>query len=132
MFLHHFRAQTFIDCVCARNTFGAIQHVDAILAINLDDLDKINVRFPLTTGQGCVRRLARYCLLITTLMLEGNNKPLKATVEESCVDEKSGQPTSATCMVEFSGNVTLRCKGKQLAVISSRDLKCQNLAFSVK
>ena len=113
MFVHHFRAQTFMDCVCASSTFGAIQQVDAILMVNLRDLDVLNVTFPLTAGQGCVRRLARYCVLITTLMLEGNNKPLRATVEECYVDETSGQPTSARCVVEFSGDVVLRCKGKR-------------------
>lgn len=113
MFVHHYTSQTFMECVCARKTFGAIRSVDAILQVNVEDLDVVNVAFPLAAGQGCVRRLARYCVLITTLMLlEGNNKPLRATVEESDIDEKSGQPTSAKCVVEFSGDVTLRCEGK--------------------
>lgn len=103
-----------MDCVCASTTFGEIRSVDTILMINMKDLERLNVTFPLTAGQGCVRRIARYALLITTLMLEGKNKPIRAMVGDCEVDEQSGQPISANCMIEFTGDVTLRCKGAYL------------------
>lgn len=102
-----------MECVCSSTTFGEIQEVDTILMINLKDLKQhLNITFPLTAGQGCVRRVARYAVLITTLMLKSNkNKPIRAMIVNSDTDEKSGQPTSANCIIEFSGGVTLRCKG---------------------
>lgn len=102
-----------MDCVCSSTTFGEIQAVDTILMINEKDLEQhLNISFPLTAGQGCVRRLVRYALLITTLMLKSNkNKPTRAMIVDSDTDKQSGQPTTAKCVIEFSGGVTLRCKG---------------------
>ena len=102
-----------MECVCSSTTFGEIQAVDTILMINLKDLQQhLNITFPLTAGQGCVRRVARYAVLITTLMLKSNkNKPIRAMIVDSDRDQNSGQPTSANCIIEFSGGVTLRCKG---------------------
>jgi Oxidoreductase family, NAD-binding Rossmann fold len=110
MFVHHYRVQSFLDCVCARNTFGLIRHIDAILTVNLKDLAAISVSLPLTAGQGCVRRLARYCVLIASLVLRACCTPLKATVLSHVLDETSGEPLSATCRVEYTGGVVLDCQ----------------------
>jgi Oxidoreductase family, NAD-binding Rossmann fold len=110
MFVHHYRVQSFLDCVCARNTFGLIRHIDAILTVNLKDLAAISVSLPLTSGQGCVRRLARYCVLIASLVLRACCTPLKATVLSHVLDEASGEPISATCRVEYTGGVVLDCQ----------------------
>jgi hypothetical protein len=113
MFVNHYHSQSFMKCVCSSTTFGEIQAVDTILMINQQDLKQhLNITYPLTAGQGCVRRLARYALLITTLMLKSNkNKPTRAMVVNSDTDKKSGQPITANCIIEFSGGVTLRCRG---------------------
>ena len=115
MFVHHFHSQSFMDCVCSSTTFGEIQAVESILMINEKDLEHhLNITFPLAVGQGCVRRLGRYAVLITTLMLKNSkNKPTRAMVMVSDTDKRSGQPTAANCIIEFSGGVTLRCKGKE-------------------
>ena len=114
MFVHHFHSQSFMDCVCSSKTFGEIQTIDTILMINQKDLAQhLNITFPLTAGQGCVRRLARFALLITTLMLSTNNKAIRAMIVDSDTDSNSGQPITAKCIIEFSGGVTLRCKGTE-------------------
>lgn len=109
MFVLHYRAQSYLSCVCTNETFGAIQHIDAMLTINLQDLHVVDVSLPLTAGQGCVRRLARYCVLVATLMLRTNQKPVRATVTKHVTDDTSGEPISANCEVEFSGGVMLTC-----------------------
>lgn len=109
MFVHHYRVQTFLDCVSAKKTFGSIKDIDAILIINLQDLEEVHVSLPLTAGQGCIRRLARYCVLISTLMLRSNHFPVRATVTDNVTDETSGEPIAANCQVEFSGGAVLKC-----------------------
>jgi hypothetical protein len=109
MFVHHYRVQTFLNCVCARKTFGNIDSIDSILTVNLQDLALLSVSLPLTPGQGCIRRLARFSVLVATLMLQANHKPVRATVTDFIVDEASGEPLSANCEVEFSDNILLKC-----------------------
>jgi hypothetical protein len=109
MFVHNYRAQSFLDCVCSKKTFGSIQEIDAILIINYQDLDAINISLPLSPGQGCVRRLARYCVLVSTLMLRANHFPVRATVTEHVADDTTGEPIAAKCQVEFNGGVVLKC-----------------------
>jgi hypothetical protein len=109
MFVHHYRVQTFLNCVCARQTFGNIDSIDSILTVNSQDLALLNVSLPLSPGQGCIRRLARFSVLVATLMLQANHKPVRATVTDFIVDEASGEPLSANCEVEFSDNILLKC-----------------------
>jgi hypothetical protein len=109
MFVNHYRSQSFMNCVSAQNTFGAIQHIKAMLSIHHRDLGAIDVTFPLLPGQGCIRRLVRYNLLISTLILRVGSKPVTAQVLESVADEASGQPISADCIVKFADNVVLEC-----------------------
>lgn len=109
MFLHHYRVQSFVDCVCSKKTFGSIQLIDAILTVNLQELEQVNVSLPLTAGQGCIRRLARYCVLAATLFLRAQQTPVRATVTECSIDDESGEPFAANCRVEFSGGTVLQC-----------------------
>jgi predicted dehydrogenase len=104
MFVHHHRVKTFLDCVLREN-FGTIESIDAKLTVNFQDVDQVGVTLPLREGDGCIRRLGRYCVLISTLFLARvGSVPISARVIKF---EKTpeGEPLSADCVVHFSGNV---------------------------
>ena len=116
MFVFHYHVQTFLNCVRVTLTFGNIIEIDAILTINLKDLNTLNVKLPLSSQQGCIRRLARFPVLITTLMLKQQQQlqgteiiPLSAQVLDHIIDDVSGEPISAHCEILFTNNVILKC-----------------------
>lgn len=109
MFVHHHRVQSFLSCVGSKKTFGVIREIDAILTVNLQDLQLLGVSLPLTAGQGCVRRLARYCVLIASLILNVQ-APIRATVEKHVLDETSQEPLWAQCRVDYADGAVLHCQ----------------------
>ena len=117
MFVFHYHVQTFLNCVRTTFTFGNIIEIDTILTINLQDLKTLNVTLPLSSQQGCIRRLARFPVLITTLMLKQQQqqfqgleiKPVSAQVTDHIIDDVSGEPISAHCEILFTNNVILKC-----------------------
>jgi hypothetical protein len=116
MFVFHYHVQTFLNCVRATSTFGNIIEIDTILTINLEDLKTLNVTLPLSSQQGCIRRLARFPVLITTLMLKQQQQshgtettPVSAQVTDHIIDDVSGEPISAHCEILFTNNVILKC-----------------------
>jgi Oxidoreductase family, NAD-binding Rossmann fold len=109
MFANHYRSKSFWDCICAAKTFGNIRRIEAILYVNVKDLSRINIPFPITAGHGCIRRLARFCMLIATLIVT-DEQPVRATVVKHDTDPDSGEPLSATCLIEFERSVTVQCK----------------------
>lgn len=117
MFVFHYHVQTFLNCVRTTSTFGNIIEIDTILTINLQDLKTLNVTLPLSSQQGCIRRLARFPVLITTLMLKQQQqqsqgttiKPVSAQVTDRIIDDVSGEPISAHCEILFTNNVILKC-----------------------
>jgi hypothetical protein len=109
MFANHYRSKSFWDCISATKTFGNIRRIEAILYLNVGDLARINIPFPITQGHGCIRRLARFCMLIATLIVT-DEQPVRATVVNSVTDPVSGEPLNATCLVEFERSVSVQCK----------------------
>lgn len=116
MFVFHYHVQTFLNCVRTTSTFGNIIEIDTILTINLQDLKTLNVTMPLSSQQGCIRRLARFPVLITTLMLKQQQqsqgieiKPVSAQVTDHIIDDVSGEPISAHCEILFTNQVVLKC-----------------------
>ena len=116
MFVFHYHVQTFLNCVRATSTFGNIIEIDTILTINLQDLKTLNVTLPLSSQQGCIRRLARFPVLITILMLKQQQQsqgteiePVSAQVTEYIIDDVSGEPISAHCEILFTNNMILKC-----------------------
>jgi predicted dehydrogenase len=104
MFVHHHRVKTFLDCVLREN-FGAIESIDANLTVNFQDVEKVGVTLPLREGDGCILRLGRYCVLISTLLLARvGSVPVSARVIKF-ERTPEGEPLSADCVVHFSGNV---------------------------
>jgi predicted dehydrogenase len=104
MFVHHHRVKTFLDCVLREN-FGTIESIDANLTVNFQDVEQVGVTLPLREGDGCIRRLGRYCVLISTLFLaQVGSVPVSARVIKF-QRTPEGEPLSADCVVYFSGNV---------------------------
>lgn len=105
MFVHHHRVKVFLACVNNQATFGNLQSIHAKLLVNYDDAARImGVEFPLVKkGDGCVRRLGRYCVLISVLLLSrAGSQPVSASVEPQYEDEDDVEPTSAKGTVHFT------------------------------
>lgn len=103
MFVHQHRVISFLDCV-SMEKFGSLESIDARLTVCFKDLHKVGVSLPLTQGQGCIQRLGRFCLLITTLIFTtrtDDSRPISAQVSK-CEFSDSGQPVSADCVVQFT------------------------------
>jgi predicted dehydrogenase len=102
MFVHHHRVKQFMECVLRAN-FGSIESIDATLIVNYKDVEKVGVGLPLQVGDGCIRRLGRYCVLISVLLLSRAGSvcvSAKVTRHEEC--SPSGEPVQADCVVRFS------------------------------
>lgn len=115
MFCNEHHSKHFWDCVSAPHTFGSIRRIEAILSVHVRDLPLIQVPYPILPQHGCIRRLARFAVLVTTLILRGNSHrtccdPLSAKVTDWVRDDVTGEPVAATCVVEFAGSVTLHCQ----------------------
>lgn len=121
MFANHYRSQSFWDCVSATNTFGKIRRIEAILCVNIRDLSRIHIPYPITKGHGCIRRLARFCMLIATLIVT-DEQPVRATVRKFEADPDSGEPLSATCWIEFEHSVTVECQVGYLEAQKTRQV----------
>lgn len=131
MFVHHHRVTNFLGVVTAAE-FGNIESIDARLTVNFDDVEKVGLSLPLQTGDGCLRILARYCILLSILLLaRTGSHPVSAQVndfkkfsmvrtssssscsteseneEEEPRGESRGEPLCADCVVTFSGNQIL-------------------------
>jgi hypothetical protein len=105
MFVHHHRVKVFLACVNNQATFGNLQSIHAKLLVNYDDAARImGVEFPLVKrGDGCVRRLGRYCVLISVLLLSrAGSQPVSAFVEPQYEHEDDVEPTSAQGTVHFT------------------------------
>jgi hypothetical protein len=105
MFVHHHRVKVFLACVNNQTTFGNLQSIHAKLLVNYDDAARImGVEFPITKkGDGCVRRLGRYCVLISVLLLSrAGSQPVSASVEPQYENETDVEPTSAKGTVHFT------------------------------
>jgi len=106
MFVHHHRVKTFMDCV-AYEKFGNIESINALLTFSYNDLHNVGVNFPLVAGMGCLRRLGRFCVLISALLLQRvGSRPISAQVKRALVSE-TGEPYSADCIVHFTQNRVL-------------------------
>ena len=83
MFVHHHRVQVFLRCVLYEK-FGRINMIHAKLIVNTHDASRLmGVHFPLRKGDGCVRRLGRFCALITVLLLSrAGSRPTSAQVTQ--------------------------------------------------
>lgn len=102
-FVHHHRVKTFMDCVL-RETFGTIESIDAMLTVSSKDVEQVGVHLPLQEGDGCIRRLGRYCVLISALLMARvGSFPLSARVVKF-VRSPEGEPLQADCVVTFSDN----------------------------
>jgi hypothetical protein len=106
MFVHHHRVQTFLDSVNA-DDFGTIETINIVLSIYEDDCALVGIQLPLGPGDGCIRRLGRFCVLISVLLFtRGGSRPVSALVQDC--EGPAEQPTSAKCVVTFSDDRVLQ------------------------
>ena len=129
MFVHQHRVLSFLDCV-RYDKFGSIESIDVILSLNVRDVRTVGVTFPLKPGQGCIRRLGRYCALIASLMVTRGNsatRPCSAHVLNVSLTE-SGEPLSAYCAVRFTDDCVMKfsvsythAATRQVLEVRSRD-----------
>ena len=105
MFTHHYHVRTFLGQVMYAEEFGQIESIDSRLCVNYDDLARVRVSLPLRPGNGCIRRLGRFCVLVSCLMFSRlGHRPVSARITAVELDPESGQPISADCEVLFSDN----------------------------
>jgi predicted dehydrogenase len=94
MFVHHHRVKVFMACVGDYHTFGKIESIKAKLIVNYEEAIRLmGVNFPLEKGDSCVRRLGRFCVLITVLLLSrAGSRPVSAQVTRmECEGETGGE-----------------------------------------
>lgn len=108
MFIHNERVKVFMDCCNSRHKFGDIQTIKAKLILNYDDaVDILGVQFPPAKGDGCIRRLGRYCVLIATLLLSrAGSRPISVQVVQCELSDKN-EPLSAECIVQYTDDRVL-------------------------
>jgi len=135
MFVHHQRVRTFLECVLFEG-FGHIETINAQLNMHYDLLHEVGASLPLQPGDGCIIRLARYCVLISVLMFSRlGSRPVsaKVTQAELCNDddeESNGKdggmlPISADCVVRFSDDRVLNCHVEYTAAHTRQVLEVQ-------
>lgn len=107
MFVHHHRVQTFLDSVRA-SEFGNIKSIDVVLSINMEDCPLIGIDWPLGKGDGSIRRLGRFAVLMSLLLLTqtAGSRPISAQILE--FGGRAGLTTSAKGVVTFSNDCTLQ------------------------
>ena len=139
MFVHQHRVLSFLECVRAEN-FGSIESIDVLLTLNVRDVSKVGVRFPLREGHGCIRRLGRYCALISSLMLTKGHvktRPYSAQVKNVLLSD-TDEPLQAYCVVKFSDKCILKftvayshAATRQVLEVRSKDRYAQITDFVI-
>lgn len=111
-FVHQYRVQHFMDSVLREQQFGRVISIDASLSLCPSDFERVGVHgLPLGPGEGCIRRLGRYCVLFAILLFGRlDSRPHSVQVHEveydktkrSDDDKNPPEPYSATCTVYFT------------------------------
>lgn len=102
MFVHQFKTKKFLNSVLGDPEFGRIHSIVASLNMCYDDVQSIGVKLPLRRGDGSIRVLSRYCVLVGTLFFSQVGSYAESVKVEKIVQGREGQITSATCVVRYS------------------------------
>eukprot|EP00934_Nitzschia_sp_Nitz4_P008618 Nitzschia sp. Nitz4//scaffold4_size323378//26076//29144//NITZ4_000615-RA/size323378-augustus-gene-0.29-mRNA-1//-1//CDS//3329553264//8608//frame0 len=108
LFVHQFKTQRFMDSVLQDKHFGRIHTIEAKLNLLYDDVDRIGVTLPLTRGDGSIRRLARYCVLVGTLFFSQVGSSATSVRVEKVERGRRGQIINAVGVVHYTGDRVLR------------------------
>lgn len=92
----------FINKVLGDVKFGWIHRIDASLHVCYDDVESVGVKLPLTAGDGSIRVLGRFCVLVSALFYSQVGSFAEAAKVESMQVGENGEMTSATFYVKFS------------------------------
>ena len=136
LFVSYHRVKTFLDSVQSEK-FGGIHLINAKLIINFNDAEKVGASNPLIHTDGCIKRLGRFCVLVSILLLSRTGStPVSAQVTHAVMqnvrDEEADQevaiPVEADCVVRFSNGEILSCNvaysfiaTRQVLTVQARD-----------
>ena len=101
MFVHQYRVQRFMALVLREESFGKIHSIDANLQLNYNELDRVGVKLPLGPGEGAIRVLGRFCVLVSTLFFNRVGSFAKSAQVHKLETSEDGIVTSAVCSVKF-------------------------------
>lgn len=102
MFVHQFQVLRFINRVLGDEEFGWIHRIDASLHLCYDDVEKVGVKLPLGEGNGSIRVLGRFCVLVSTLFFSQVGSVAKSAKVENLEYGENGVITKAACIVKFT------------------------------
>ena len=92
----------FINRVLGDEEFGWIHRIDASLHLCYDDVEKVGVKLPLGEGNGSIRVLGRFCVLVSTLFFSQVGSVAKSAKVENLEYGENGVITKAACIVKFT------------------------------
>jgi hypothetical protein len=97
LFDQEHRIQQFLNAILTRSRIfrSSVNHIDVTLSIHYDDVPKLglpplNPNWPLQPGQGCLRRIGRYCVLVGLIIMsktDPDSRPASAKVVSYEVDD---------------------------------------------
>lgn len=87
--------------------FGWIHRIDASLHLSYNDVEKVGVKLPLRHGDGSIRVLGRYCVLVSALFYSQVGSFAQSAKVEKVEYGENGEVTKATCIVKFAEVSTL-------------------------
>ncbi len=82
--------------------FGWTHRIDATLHLSYNDVEKVGVKLPLRQGDGCIRVLGRFCVLISALFFSQAGSFAETAKVESFEIGENGEMTKAKCVVKFT------------------------------
>ena len=92
----------FINKVLGDEEFGWIHRIDATLHLSYQDVEKVGVKLPLSDGDGSIRVLGRFCVLVSTLFFSQVGSFAKSAKVENMELGEHGEITKATCTVKYT------------------------------
>mmetsp|Transcript_536 Transcript_536/g.1257 ORF Transcript_536/g.1257 Transcript_536/m.1257 type:complete len:454 (-) Transcript_536:27-1388(-) len=104
MFVHQYRVQRFLNHVLQDKNFGRITEVDASIQLNVADVEKVGVKLPLQRGDGCIRVLGRFCVLVSTMFFNRVGSYAESARVKSWRRGSNGEIVSADCTVNFTND----------------------------
>jgi hypothetical protein len=82
--------------------FGWIHRINASLHLCHHDVEKVGIKLPLREGDGSIRVLGRFCVLVGTLFFSQVGSVAKSAKVENVEYGENGEITKATCIVRFT------------------------------
>jgi len=97
----------FIRNVLGDEEFGWIHRIDATLHLCYRDVEKVGVKLPLSSADGSIRVLGRFCVLVSALLYSKMGSFAQSARAEKVQFGDNGEITRANFTVKFSDGRTL-------------------------